>query len=215
MAKKNQTSNGEPRPAAKEVPSPYSAKEVREKLYAHMRSLCRECSNSELGQTEVERMEALCFLLLNVFDGTVGAFPAMDIHLAPHSADKHFCVENRERWYDPGMVINECYMHKEWYSAKTSGDLPVLVVGKAVSSRSLVDEGSECGAAETRMDSHFEASKRYSVPAPLFEKLLQIACDRINPSGEKHHGVPPVGNSEIHKAIRDAGEILDSFEAGC
>lgn len=104
---------GAPTPTA-EDPPPYSAEEVRRKIYTHMRVICQHWACAE-GKTEVERMEALCFSLLNIFDGTTMALPAMDIRLAPHPTDKQFHIDRGERWYEPEMLVNDCFMHEEWY----------------------------------------------------------------------------------------------------
>jgi hypothetical protein len=48
------------------------------------------------------------------------------------------------------------------------------------------------------------------VSVALLEMLTQIACDYINPNGQAHHGVPPVSQAAAHRAIKEAGEILDA-----
>jgi hypothetical protein len=48
------------------------------------------------------------------------------------------------------------------------------------------------------------------VGVSLLETLTRIACDYINPNGEQHHGIPSTSHPEPHRAIREAGEILDA-----
>jgi hypothetical protein len=105
------------KPDVRTVGQAFTAQEVRQKLYAHMRALCAHWSqaNDRQPATERERMEGLCFSVLNIFDGTAAEFPAMDIVLSPHESDKQFCIENGERYFEPGMVINNCMMHDEFY----------------------------------------------------------------------------------------------------
>ena len=55
-----------------------------------------------------------------------------------------------------------------------------------------------------------EVESTRMVSVSLLETLTQIACDYINPNGERHHGIPPVSHSEAHRAIKEAGNILDT-----
>lgn len=97
----------------------YTAEEVREQLFAHMRHLCDVWSDPVRGETEVERMESLCFSILTLFDGTTRGFPGLDLRLSPHADDKQFAIERgKDRYYESGMVINEdWFLHDEWYES--------------------------------------------------------------------------------------------------
>jgi hypothetical protein len=63
------------------------------------------------------KLEGLAFSILNIFDGTTG-LPAMDIVLSPHPEDKDFALSEGERWYEEGMIINDCYLHELFYGEK-------------------------------------------------------------------------------------------------
>lgn len=105
----------------KKQPTHYSEKEVRQKLYEHMRSLCDYWSkvDNDWNKTEKQRMEGLCFSLLVLFDGyTCADLPAFDIRLSPHKDDKKFHVSRGERWFKKNMLINDCLMHDEWCNSE-------------------------------------------------------------------------------------------------
>ena len=55
-----------------------------------------------------------------------------------------------------------------------------------------------------------EVESTRMVSVSLLETLTQIACDYINPNGERHHGIPPVSHADAHRAIKEAGNILDT-----
>lgn len=95
---------------------PYSPQECRQKIYEHMRSLCEYWSVKSRRETERERMEGLCFSILTMFDGCTMDLPAMDIRMAPHKDDKAYLIEHGERYFEPGMLINNCHLHDEFYT---------------------------------------------------------------------------------------------------
>ena len=98
-------------------PKPYTAEECRQKLYAQLRATAKYWLNESRATTEAERMDGLLFSILNIFDGSTMGMPAMDIRLAPHPDDKQFLINRNERWFKPGMLINNCAMHEEWHAS--------------------------------------------------------------------------------------------------
>jgi hypothetical protein len=107
-------------------PRAFTDKEVRQQLFASMRSLSKYWA-AQNGTIE-DRMDGLCFSLLNIFDGNTMALPAIDITLdplpamklspAPHDSDKAYLKKQGENWYEKGMLINNCQMHEEWHPSK-------------------------------------------------------------------------------------------------
>jgi hypothetical protein len=103
-------------------PRAFTAEEARQQLYRIMRGYCAYWSAiatdprqaARAPKTEKERMEALCFSLLNILDGGNGGLPAFDLVLAPHPEDRAFQQAQGACWYEPGMVINPVEMHEEW-----------------------------------------------------------------------------------------------------
>ena len=95
-------------------PQPYTAEEVRQQVLDLMRAYIGVWLKEDR-ETERERMEGLVFSILNIFDGTTLDLPAMDIVLRPHADDKQFFIDEGQRWYEDGMVINDCLLHEEWH----------------------------------------------------------------------------------------------------
>jgi hypothetical protein len=98
-------------------PVPYTPEQVRAKVLNHMRGLAKYWSSKDFGKTEKERMEGLCFSILNIFDGTTMELPAMDIVLRPHPSDKAYAAMSGEtHYYKNGQVINAgVEMHAEFF----------------------------------------------------------------------------------------------------
>ncbi len=94
-------------------PRAYTAEEVREQFLGQMRALAHYWSG--VGGTEREMLDGLCFSILNIFDGTSMALPAMDLVLRPHADDMEFHKAEGDNWYEPGQVINDTMMHEEFY----------------------------------------------------------------------------------------------------
>ena len=89
--------------------------EVRQEFLEHIHALSHYWATLP-DKTAQERCDGLAFSILNIFDGTAMALPAMDIHLAPHPDDKEFNQQQGENWYEPGMVINDCMLHELWHT---------------------------------------------------------------------------------------------------
>lgn len=96
-----------------EQPRAYTADEVRQQLLAQIRQDITYWLQQD--GDERRRMEGLVFSILNIFDGTTMALPAMDIVLSPHPDDKQFHIDEGDNWYESGQVINDCMLHEEWY----------------------------------------------------------------------------------------------------
>ncbi len=98
--------------------------EAKDAFLTHIRALIDYWSRVD-GQNEKEKLSGLAFSILNIFDGTTIALPAMDIVLRPHKSDKQFCKENGENWWVAGMVINdEATLHEEFYPPNAASGRP-------------------------------------------------------------------------------------------
>lgn len=89
----------------------YTPEEVRETFLGHVRHLVSYWTQEARAPSAREKLEGLAFGIMNIFDGTTG-LPAFDIVVRPHPDDKAYHIENRENWYEPGMVINDCHLHE-------------------------------------------------------------------------------------------------------
>ena len=96
-------------------PRAYSAEEVRDQILGHMRMLAGYWDSVEY-KTSREKLDGLCFSILNIFDGTT-VLPAFDIHVHPHESDKAYAIENDENWYEPGMLVNQAdeMLHDQYF----------------------------------------------------------------------------------------------------
>lgn len=89
----------------------YTPEEARDMLLDHMRHLAHYWA-CQPGQTELQRCEGMAFSILNIFDGTAGAFPcAVDLVLRPHPEDKQYSIDNGDNYCEDGQVINDCMLH--------------------------------------------------------------------------------------------------------
>lgn len=89
----------------------YTPEEVREMFLGQVKMLARYWSTVER-ETDLEKLEGLAFSLLNLFDGTSAALPAMDIVLRPYPEDKAFHESEGDNYFEDGQVINDCYLHE-------------------------------------------------------------------------------------------------------
>ncbi len=105
------------------APRPYTPEEVRDQLLDYVRGIAQYWAELP-DKTPLERCNGLAFSMLNIFDGTSAALPAMDISLAPHPDDQAYRAKHSENWYEPGQVINACYLHDLYYrrDAETEAD---------------------------------------------------------------------------------------------
>lgn len=101
-------------------PRAYTAEEARGRVLDHIRALRDYWANETRVASEKDRLDGLCFSILVMFDGCAGGLPAMDIHLAPHPSDANYQRRQGENWFEPGMMINDCQMHDEWYHPRKS-----------------------------------------------------------------------------------------------
>jgi hypothetical protein len=93
----------------------YTKEEVRDQFLHQVRGLAKYWSTVP-GRTDLEKCEGLAFSIMNIFDGTSMVLPAMDITLRPHEDDKQFCIDNNEKYYEDGMVINDdCMLHERFF----------------------------------------------------------------------------------------------------
>ena len=95
-------------------PTAYTVEEAREQLLAQFRMYARYWANLP-DKSPQERCDGLAFSLLNIFDGTTVRLPSLDITLRPHESDKAFHQKEGERWYEDGMIINQCMLHELYY----------------------------------------------------------------------------------------------------
>lgn len=106
------------------APRAHTPEEVRAQLLSQVRGMAKFWAELP-GKTSQERCDGLAFSLLNIFDGTHTGLPAMDISLAPHPDDKAYCQRTGENWFEPGQVINDCYLHEEYYRAPADAQAEV------------------------------------------------------------------------------------------
>lgn len=67
--------------------------------------------------TVQERCEGVAFSILSLVDGTSVGFPSLDLVLRPHEEDRQFAIDNGDDWYSDGQVINESYLHEQFYTS--------------------------------------------------------------------------------------------------
>ena len=96
-------------------PKAYTAEEAREMLLNHMRIMSKYWATVDDRPCQ-DKLNGLCFSILNIFDGTTMNLPSMDIVLRPHPDDKQYHIDEGNNYFEDGMVINDdCSMHEEWY----------------------------------------------------------------------------------------------------
>lgn len=93
------------------TPRAYTEEEARDIFLERVRHLSEYWAEVP-DKTPRERCDGLVFSILNVFDGTSGWHPALNISLSPHPDDMHFHQTEGSNWYEPGMVINDCMLHE-------------------------------------------------------------------------------------------------------
>lgn len=89
----------------------YTVEEARRHVLDHIHGMVQYWATLP-DQTAYERCEGLAFSILVMFDGCAAGVPAMDIVLAPHPDDAAYHIEHGERWYQRGMMINDCHLHE-------------------------------------------------------------------------------------------------------
>lgn len=63
-------------------------------------------------------MEGLIFSVIVMLDGGFAGLPAVDLRLAPHETDKEYHTSIGEKYYESGMLINNCQLHDLWFKKK-------------------------------------------------------------------------------------------------
>jgi hypothetical protein len=96
-------------------PRAKTAEEVKKELLDYIHNTV-EYWAKQPDKTPQEKCDGLAFSILAIFDGVAIGLPALDIALAPHPSDKQYYIDNNENWYEPGMVINNCMLHEEWFA---------------------------------------------------------------------------------------------------
>jgi hypothetical protein len=96
------------------TPRAKTKEEVRKEFLVKIHGIVNYWANL-LDETVLDRCDGVAFSILNIFDGTSVDLPAMNISLYPHPDDMLFDQNNGENWYEPGMIINDCYLHEEYY----------------------------------------------------------------------------------------------------
>lgn len=84
----------------------YTKEEIRKQFINYIRSLVKYWNDIEDQSTE-EKLSGLAFSILNIFDGTTIALPAMDIVVRPHPTDKEYHQKENTNWYEDGTVLND------------------------------------------------------------------------------------------------------------
>lgn len=94
-----------------------TAEEVREELLDQIRHLAKLWANHEPNDS-LAACNGMAFSILNIFDGTSG-LPAFDILVSPHPDDKQYAIDHGDDWYEPGMMVNDCYLHDMYYKEQS------------------------------------------------------------------------------------------------
>lgn len=108
-------------PSPSPAPRAFTAEEMRAKFLNYIIHMIgywnsEGTSNVAKDMPTRDRMEGLIHSLLVLFDGGTGGMGAFDIACAPHSADKKYHKDLGENWVPPGVVINDCQLHDEFWS---------------------------------------------------------------------------------------------------
>lgn len=102
----------------------YTAQEVRQLLFGSMRAAARTWSRvrpdptTKTNMTEYQRMEGLCFSILNMFDGTSMGLPPLMIIIESSADAKTDAIEEGTNWFEDGMCINDGLMLHDAFYAK-------------------------------------------------------------------------------------------------
>ena len=100
-----------------------TAEEVRGEFLNHVRGIATYWANLP-NKTAIKRCEGVVFSMLVLLDGASIELPAFNLSLRPHEEDKQFCIDNKEDYYEPGMVMNDdCHLHDLlWVRRENDGD---------------------------------------------------------------------------------------------
>lgn len=94
---------------------PYTKEEAEELFLERIWILVEYWTNLKK-ESEKDKLEGLAFSILNMFDGTSGGWPAMDIVLRPHPDDEEYCKKIGKNYWVDGMYINDGTMlHEKFY----------------------------------------------------------------------------------------------------
>ena len=93
-------------------PREFTAEEVGKQFMQHLAAIAHYWATLP-DKTPLERCNGLAFSVLNIFDGTSMALPALDLVVRPHPDDKAYCIANGENWYVDGQVV-EGASHEIW-----------------------------------------------------------------------------------------------------
>jgi hypothetical protein len=95
-------------------PRAYTAKEMQEIFIEQVRGIAKYWA--ELPNREPkERCDGVAFSILTLIDGHSCGHPPIDMHAAPHPTDEEYHKQNGENWYDPEVLMNDCYLHDMFY----------------------------------------------------------------------------------------------------
>ena len=106
-------------------PRAHTVDEMRAMVLDHLREMAHYWATTSLDQPELRagidakgetlyRLEGLVFSILVMLDGGTMATPAFDLAPRPHPSDEQYHRGNRENWWPPGEVINDCQLHELW-----------------------------------------------------------------------------------------------------
>src|SRR5215216_6428595 len=112
------------KPTDSNVPRAKTAEEVRLEMLEQMKIVAHYWATLP-GKTAEERCDGVVFSILNIFDGSTMALPAMNLVLAPHPDDKEFFQQEGRNWYPDQLMINDCQLHEEYCQLKPV-DMPDL-----------------------------------------------------------------------------------------
>lgn len=151
----------------------FTAAEVRAAFLKTIRGIARYWAHDTDG-TVNDKCNGVAFSILNIFDGSIIALPAMDIVLRPHPDDTEYCRKQGENWFKNSQLINDCILHDEYYSKElpeSSGevnkDLYLVIPGRKESSPLGINDLSIASLTPEQRVALVESCKSRNIPIPL------------------------------------------------
>jgi hypothetical protein len=106
----------------------YTAEEMRQKFLGALHQVSDQWAKHGTQATKKELCDSVIFSVLCVIDGVSSSFPTgLDLVCKPHEDDKQYNIDDGRNWIEDGTIINDCYLHDEWY--KPSSKLNINDLG--------------------------------------------------------------------------------------
>lgn len=102
------------KPVSKEMPSAYTQEEMLEMFIDAVDGVVEYWANTN--GSDKNKCEGVAFSIMNIIDGTSGAFPcSIDLRLAPHPDNKEYRISQNESFVEDGMIMNsDCLIHERF-----------------------------------------------------------------------------------------------------